>query len=103
MKYDSSLTAFAKCRCKFRGLLKVIFNELSHNAMFHAIDKYIIVAFSIMNNPYSCHPYMFIAGIYSSEFTIVSFWAPALKSLAQNGIPKKSLDMSLPCQAGWGK
>ena len=31
----------------------------------------------------------------SIEFTIMSFWAPALKSPAENGVPKKSLDTSL--------
>ena len=57
--------------------------------------KYIIVTFSIVNNPYSCQPYMFITENYSSKFTIMSFWDPALKSPANNGIPKKSLDTSL--------
>ena len=44
-----------------------------------------------VNNPYPCHPYMFITENYSSKFTIMSFWAPALKFLAVNGIPQKSL------------
>ena len=63
--------------------------------MSNAIDKYIIIVFSMVNNPYPCHPYMFITENYSSEFTIISFWAPALKFPAKNGIPKKSLDTSL--------
>ena len=76
-------------------ILKIILSELSHNTMSNTIDEYIIIAFSIVNNPYPCHPYMFITENYSSKFTIMSFWAPALKSLAENGIPKKSLDTSL--------
>lgn len=32
---------------------------------------------------------------YSSKFPIMSFWAPVLKSLTENGIPKNSLDTSL--------
>ena len=58
-------------------------------------DKYIISIFSIVNNSFPCHPYMFVTKNYYSEFTIMSFWAPALKSIAENGIPKKSLDTSL--------
>ena len=38
---------------------------------------------------------MFITENYSSKFTITSFWVPALKSFAENGILKKFLDMSL--------
>ena len=34
------------------------------------------------------HPYMFITENYSSKFMIMSFWAPALKSPAENSIPK---------------
>ena len=63
--------------------------------MSNAIDKYIIITFSIVNNPYLCHPYMFINEHYSSKFTTMSFWDPAPKSPAENGIPKKSLDTSL--------
>ena len=39
--------------------------------------------------------YMFIPENYSSEFTIMFFQAPALNFPAKNGIPEKSLDMSL--------
>ena len=42
---------------------------------------------------------MFRTEYYSSNFMIMSFWAPALKSPAENGIPKKSLDMSLTLKA----
>ena len=80
---------------KLKFLIKVILNELSSNTMPNKIDKYMIIIFSIVNNPYPCHPYMFITEIYSSKFTIMSFWAPAPKSPAENGIPKKSLDTSL--------
>ena len=41
---------------------------------------------------------MFITGNYSSKFTIMSFWAPALKSSAENSIAKKSLGKSLITQ-----
>ena len=58
-------------------------------------DKYIISIFSIVNNSFPSHPYMFVTKNYYSKFTIMSFWAPALKSIAENGIPKKSLDTSL--------
>ena len=57
--------------------------------------KYIIITFSIVNYPYPCHSCMFITENCSSKFTIMSFWAPAPKSPSNNGIPKKSLDMSL--------
>ena len=40
---------------------------------------------------------MFITESYSSKFTIMSFWASALKSPAENGIPKESLYSSLEC------
>ena len=63
--------------------------------MSNAIDKYIIITFSIVNNPHPCHPYMFITENYPSKFTIMSFWAPAPKSPAENGIPTKSLSTSL--------
>ena len=33
--------------------------------------------------------------VYSSKIAIMSFWAPAPKSPAKNGIPKKPLDTSL--------
>ena len=59
------------------------------------IDKYIIITFSVVNSPFPYHPYMFITENYSSKLTITSFWAPALKSSAENGIPKNSLDTSL--------
>ena len=67
--------------------LNVILNELSPNTMSN-INKYIIIAFSIVNNPYPWHSYMFITENYSSKFTIMSFCAPAMKSSAENGIPK---------------
>ena len=67
--------------------LNVILNEVSRNTMSN-INMYIIIAFSIVNNPYPWHLYMFITGNYSSKFTIMSFCAPALKSPAENGIPK---------------
>ena len=35
-----------------------------------------------LNNPYPSHPYMFITENSSSKFTIIFFWAPALKSPA---------------------
>ena len=38
--------------------LKVILNELSPNRTSNAIDKCIIITFSLLNNPYPCHPYM---------------------------------------------
>ena len=63
--------------------------------MPNTIDKYIIITFFIVNNPYPCDPYMFITKNNSSKFTIMSFWAPTHKSPAENGIPKNSLDTSL--------
>ena len=63
--------------------------------MSNAIDKYVVITFSIVNNPYTCHPYMFITENFCSKFTIMFFWAPALNSPAENGIPKKSLNTSL--------
>ena len=66
--------------------------------MFNTIDKYIIITFSIVNSPYPCHPYMFITESYSSNITIMSFWAPTPKSFGENSILKKSLDMSLASQ-----
>ena len=65
--------------------------------MSNTIDKYIIITFFIVNNPYSCHPYMCITENYSSKF-MMSFWAPALKSPNENGIPKKSLNTSVITQ-----
>ena len=62
--------------------LEVILKELSPNTMPNTIDNYIIITFSIVNNPYPCDPYIFVTKNYSSEFTIMSFWAPALKSPA---------------------
>ena len=63
--------------------------------MPNTIDKCIIIMFSIVSNLYPCHPYMFITENCCSKFTIMSFWAPALNSPAETGIPKKSLDTSL--------
>ena len=64
--------------------------------MSNKTDKFII-SFSIVNNPYSCHPYMFITGNDSSKFTIMGFSDPAPKFPAENGISQKSLDTSLDC------
>ena len=50
--------------------------------------KYVIIIFSIEDNPYPCHSYMFTSENYCSKFTM-SFWAPALKSPAENNIPEK--------------
>ena len=36
----------------------------------------------------------------ASKFTIMSFWALALKPPAENGIPKKSLETSLTYSQG---
>ena len=64
------------------------------NAIVHN-NKYKIITFSIVNNPYPCHPSMFITENYSSKFTIMPLWAPALKLSGENVIPRKSLDASL--------
>ena len=53
--------------------LKVILNELSCKTVSNTIDKYIIITFSIVSNPYPCCPYMFITKNYFSKFTIMSF------------------------------
>ena len=63
--------------------------------MSNTIDKYIIITFSIVNNSYPCYTYKFRTENYSSKIMIMSFWAPAPKSPAENGIPKKILDTSL--------
>ena len=63
--------------------------------MSSAIDRHIIVTFSIVKNPYSCHLYMFTTENHSSKFTVMSLWAPTPKSPAENGIPKKSLEKNL--------
>ena len=76
-------------------ILKIILNKLSPNTVFNTIDKYIISIFSIVNNSFPRHQCMFVAKNYCSKFMIMSFWAPVPKSTAENGIPKKSLDMSL--------
>ena len=67
--------------------LKVNLNELSPNTVSNTIDKCIIITFSIVNNFYQCHPYMFITENCSSEFKIMFFWAPVLNSPAENDIP----------------
>ena len=59
--------------------------------MSKTIAKYFTITFSIENNPYPCHPHMFLTENYYSKFTIMSFSAPTLKSLAENGILKKIL------------
>ena len=64
-------------------------NELSPNTVFNTIDKYIISIFSIVNNSFPRHPYMFVTKNYYSKFTIMSFWSPIPKSTAANEIPKK--------------
>ena len=38
--------------------------------MFNTTDEYIIITFSLVNNPFPCHPYMFITENYSSKLTI---------------------------------
>ena len=38
---------------------------------------------------------MFLTDNYSWKFTIMSFWAPSPKSIAENGIPKNHLIRSL--------
>ena len=63
-------------------------NELSPNTMSNTIDKYIIITFSIVNNPYPWHLYMSITENYSSNFTIMSFWASARKSPVEKVFPK---------------
>ena len=63
--------------------------------MSNIIDKYIIITFSIVNSPYPYHPYISTTENYSSVFRIMSFGIPVLKFPAENGIAKKSLDMSL--------
>ena len=73
----------------------MILKEVSPNTMSNTIDKYIIMTFSIVNNPYPCYPYKFITENYSSKIMSMSFWAPAPKSPAENDIPKKILDTSL--------
>ena len=56
--------------------LRVILNEFYPITMFNKIDKYIIITFFIVNIGYPCHLYMLITDSCSSEFTIISFWAP---------------------------
>ena len=48
-----------------------------------------------LNNSYPWHSYMFVTENYSSKILIMSFWVPAPKFPAENGIPKKLLDTSL--------
>ena len=73
----------------------MILNEVSPSTVSNTFDKYIIITFYIVNNPYPCYPYKFITENYSSKITIMLFGAPAPKSPAENGIPKKVLDTSL--------
>ena len=63
--------------------------------MSNTINKNRIIIFSIVNNPHSCHPYMFIIENYPSKIMAMSFWAPAPKSPAEKGIPAKALGTSL--------
>ena len=44
---------------KKNEILKVILNELSPNPMSYKIGKYIIITFSIVNNPFPCHIYVY--------------------------------------------
>ena len=39
--------------------------------MSNTVDKYIIITSFIVNNNYSCHPYMFITENYFSKFAVV--------------------------------
>ena len=82
---------FFQLRYKVIGCLMTLYQCLN-DVVF---AKYIIITFSIVNYPYPCHSCMFITENCSSKFLIMSFWAPAPKSPSNNGIPKKSLDMSL--------
>ena len=59
----------------------------SYECLIRLLHKYILITFFIVNNPYPCHPYIFITENYLSTFTFFS--APAPKSLAENSIPKK--------------
>ena len=59
----------------------------SYECLRRLLHKYILITFFIVNNPYPCHPYIFITENYFSTFTFFS--APAPKSLAENSIPKK--------------
>ena len=59
----------------------------SYECLIRLLHKYILITFFIVNNPYPCHPYIFITENYFSTFTFFS--APAPKSLAENSIPKK--------------
>ena len=62
----------------------MILDELTPNKMSKTIDKYIKVStFSMVNNHYQCHPYLFIAENYSTRLMIMSFWAPAPKFCAE--------------------
>ena len=63
--------------------------------MFNTVHNYIIITFSIVNNPHTCYLFMFITENYSSKFTIMPCWAPTPKSPTENGIPKNSLGTSL--------
>ena len=63
--------------------------------MCNTIHKYIIVTFSIANDPYPCHPYIFITENYFLKFTIMSFWAPVPRYPAESSIAKNILDTSL--------
>ena len=67
----------------------MIFNELSLNPISNASDKYIIITFSVVGNPQTCHQYMFITETYSSKFfAIMTFWHTASEYPAEN-VPKK--------------
>ena len=57
--------------------------------MSNKIDKYIIITFSIVNNPDSYHPRMSVTENCSSKLT--NMWAPDLRSLAEKVISTKSL------------
>ena len=78
--------------------IKVILNELSPNTISNTIDKYIIITFSIVNNPWPYHSYMFITENCSSSVTTIMYFRTT--SLPQNPLLKtvflkKSLDTSM--------
>ena len=56
--------------------------------MSNTIDKYIRVTFSIVTDPYPCHPYMFITENYSSKFTIMYFGLLSQNSLLKTNFLK---------------
>ena len=63
--------------------------------MSNTIDKYLIFTFSIVNDLYPCHPYMFITEYCFRKSRFTTIICPAPKSPAEKSIPKKSLNTSL--------